>query len=59
MVEKNISHVFWIEEVNSMIYTMSIVQSRQGIGKILYELWFGHTPTIKYFRIFRSVYQKR
>ena len=33
---------------------MNRVHIRQGTHKPTYELWFGHTLTVKYFRIFRS-----
>ena len=33
---------------------MNKVHIRQGIGKTPYELWFGHVPTVKYFRILES-----
>ena len=42
------------EAVTTTVYTMNKVQIRQGTGKTSYELWFGWTSTIKYFRIFGS-----
>lgn len=40
--------------VNTTIYNTNRVQIRQGSGMTTYELWFGHTPTMKYFIIFQS-----
>ena len=39
---------------------MNIVQIRKSTNKPPYELWFGHAPSVKYFRIFgRKCYVKR
>ena len=35
---------------------MNNVQVRKDTNKTTYELWFGHSPTTKYFRIFGSKY---
>lgn len=35
---------------------MERVHINNGIDKTPYELWYGHVPTLKYFRIFRSKY---
>ena len=40
--------------MNTIDYTMHIVQVRKDTNKTPYELWFGHSPTVKYFRIFGS-----
>ena len=46
--------------VNTSVYTLNRVQIRQGMSKTPYELWFGHSPSVKYFRIFgRKCYIKR
>ena len=55
LAENNVSKTFWREAMNTTIYTMNRVQVRKDTNKTPYELWFGHSPTIKYFRIFRSV----
>lgn len=51
MFENNISYIFWREVVNTLVYIMNKVQITQGIGKTPYEIWFGHTPMVRYFRI--------
>ena len=33
---------------------MNIVQIRKYMNKTPYELWFGHSPSVKYFIIFGS-----
>ena len=40
--------------MNTTIYTMNIVQVRKDTNKTPYKLWFGHSPTVKYFIIFGS-----
>ena len=58
--ENNVSKTFWREAMNTIVYTMNRVQINKDINKTPYELWFGHTPTMKYSRIFGSnCYLKR
>ena len=54
MFENNVSKTFWREAVNTIVYTMNRVQIRKGMNKTPYELWFGHSHLVKYFRIFGS-----
>lgn len=54
MFENNASKTFWREIVNIVVYTISKVQIKKGTNKIPHELWFGHAPLVKYFRIFGS-----
>ena len=55
MLYKNdVSKTFWIE-VNTVVYTLNKVKIKKGMRKTPYELWFDHSPSVKYFRIFGSV----
>ena len=54
LVVNDVSKIFWREAMNTTVYTMNRVQVRKDTNKIAYELWFGHSPTVKYFRIFGS-----
>ena len=36
------------------IYTLNRVQVKKGTNLTPYELWFGHAPSVKYFKIFGS-----
>jgi len=54
LAENDVSKIFWREAVNTAVYTMKKVQVRKDTNKTPYELWFGHSPTVKYFRIFGS-----
>ena len=54
LAENEVSKIFWREVVNTKVYTINRVQTRKDINKTPYELWFGHSPTIKYFRNFGS-----
>lgn len=40
--------------VNTIVYTFNKDHIRGETGKTPHELWFGNTPTLKYFRIFGS-----
>ena len=60
LFENDVSKTFWREVVNTTVYTMNKVQIRKGMRKIPYKLQFGHSPLVKYFRIFgRKFYKKR
>lgn len=52
--ENDISKMFWREAMNTTVYTMNRVQMRKDTNMTPYELWFGHSPTVRYFRIFGS-----
>ena len=52
--ENDVSKMFWRESVNTKIYTMNRVQVRKDTSKTTYELWFCHSPTVKYFKNFDS-----
>ena len=54
LVDNDVSKMFWREVMNTSIYTMNRAQVRKDTNKTPYELWFGHSPTVKYFRIFGS-----
>ena len=55
MLAKNdLSKMFLREVVNTIVYIMNRVQVRKDTNKMPYGLWFGHSPTIKYFRIYGS-----
>ena len=54
LFENDLAKTFWREAVNIVVYTMNIVQIRADTNNAPYELWFGHAPSVKYFRIFGS-----
>jgi hypothetical protein len=54
LIEGNVAHIHWKEAVSTAIYTLNRALIREGTNKTPYELWFGHTPTAKYFKIFGS-----
>ena len=56
LFENDVPKTFWREVVNTVVYTLHRVQIRKGMDKTPYELWFGYSPSIKYFRIFGSKY---
>lgn len=54
MMEANLPHIYWREVVSMAVYAFNKVHIKGDVGKTPYELWFGHTPTVKYFKIFGS-----
>ena len=56
MLEGNVSHIYWRQVVNTIVYRINKVKIIQATGKTPYELWFGHTPIVKWVRIFGNKY---
>ena len=55
MLAKNdVSMTFWREAMNIQVYTMNRMEVKKDTNKTHYKLWFGYSPTVKYFRIFGS-----
>ena len=54
LFENDEPKTFWREAINTIVYTLNKVQIRKGLEKKPYELWFSHSPSVKYFRIFGS-----
>lgn len=54
MFENDVSKILWREAINITMYTMNKVHITKDTNKTPYELWFGHAPSMKYFRIFQS-----
>ena len=56
LVENDVSKMLWREFLNTIFYIMNKVKVKKDKNKTLYELWFDHSPIVKYFRIFGSKY---
>ena len=54
LFENDVPKAFQREAINTIVYTLNRVQIRKGMDKTPYKLWFGHSPSVKYFRIFGS-----
>lgn len=54
MIEENVLRVYWREAVSNVVYTLNQMHVKGDTNKTPYELWFGHTPTIKYLKFFGS-----
>ena len=54
MIEKGITQKFWREAVSTVVYTLNKVQLKKDTNKTPYELWYGYTPTVHYFKDFGS-----
>ena len=51
-MEKNVSLKYWREVVSTIVYTMNQVQINKGKNATPFELWYGHSPNVKHFKIF-------
>ena len=52
MMENFFSLKYWREVVSTTIYTLNRVQIRKGKNATPFELWYGHSPNVKNFKVF-------
>ena len=52
MMEKYVGLKYQKEAMSTVVYTLNRVQVKKGTNLTPYELWFGHAPSVKYFKIF-------
>ncbi|GLJ31712.1 hypothetical protein SUGI_0637450 [Cryptomeria japonica] len=56
LIEGNFPKVYWREAISTVVYTFNRVHIKGETDKTPYEIWFGHVPTMKYFKFFGSKY---
>lgn len=54
LLSVGLPNTFWKEDVHTTIYTLNIVQLRVKTHCTPYELWFGKSFNVGYFKIFGS-----
>ena len=54
LIDSNLSKMFWKEAVGTVVHIQNRCLFRPHTHKTPYELWYGRTPTVKYFKVFRS-----
>ena len=52
MMEKNVALKYWREVVSTTFYTLNRVQVKKGTNATPFELWYGHSPNVKHFKVF-------
>ena len=52
MMEKNVAVNYWREVVSAIVYTLNRVQIEKGTNATPFELWYGHSPNVKHFKVF-------
>ena len=52
MMEKNVTLNYWREAISIAIYTLNQVQIKKGTNATPFELWYGHSPNVKNFKVF-------
>ena len=52
MMENNFFLNYWREFVSTTVYTLNRVQFKKGTNATPFELWYGHSPNVKHFKIF-------
>ena len=53
-MEKNVALKYQREAVSTAVYTLNRVQIKKGTHATPFELWYGHSPNVKYLKIFGS-----
>ena len=51
-MEKNVALKYWREAISTIFYTRNRVQIKKGTNATPFELWYGHSPSVKHFKIF-------
>ena len=54
IMEKNIAFKYWREAISTNVYTLNRVQVKKGTHSTPFELWYGYSPNVKYFKVFES-----
>lgn len=54
MKGEELSKFYWREAIHTAPYTLNRILYQRKYGKTSYELWYGKTPTVKYFKVFGS-----
>ena len=54
MMEKNVSLKYQREAISTDVYTLNHVEVKKGTHSTPFELWYGHSPKVKYFKVFGS-----
>jgi hypothetical protein len=52
--ETRLSDGYWREAISTTIYILKKCQLRINSDNTPYELWFGRTHSVKYFKVFGS-----
>ena len=52
--EARSSYGYWREAISTTVYILNKGQLRVNNKKTPYELWYGRTPSVKYFIVFGS-----
>ena len=52
MTEKNVTLKYWREVVRIVVYTLNRIQVKKGTHSTPFELWYGYSPNVKYFKVF-------
>ena len=54
MMEKNVALKYLREAVSIVVYTLNHVQAKKRTHITPFELWYGYSPNVKYFKVFGS-----
>ena len=52
MMEKLVALKYWREAVSTVVHTLNWVQVKKGTNATPFELWYGHSPNVKHFKVF-------
>ena len=52
IMEKSVALKYWREALSTGVYTLNNVQVKKGTHSTPFELWYGYSPNVKYFKVF-------
>ena len=52
MMENIVALKYWREAISTVVHTLNWVEVKKGTNAIPFELWYGHSPNVKHFKVF-------
>ena len=52
IMEKIFALKYWREVVSTDVHTLNHVQVKKGTNATPFKLWYGHSPNVKYLKVF-------
>ena len=53
-MEKNFALKYWREAISIVVYILNNVQDKKSTHHPPFEIWYGYSPNVKYFKVFGS-----
>ena len=54
IMDKNVALKYQREAISTTFYILSYVEVKKGTHSTPFELWYGYSPNVKYFKVFEE-----